>query len=130
MATAGAGCRTKSAPAPKPGSRAAIDPVLNLTYWGTAQAKPWRRDLRGSGSGATNYANSTVALDADTGKLKWFYNHAPGESLDLDEVFERILIDHGDQQDADDDGQGRHPVEAGPHHRQVHRLAARRCTRT
>jgi len=73
------------------------DPKLNLTYWGTAQAKPWRRDLRGSGAGATNYANSTVALDADTGKLKWFYNHAPGESLDLDEVFERILIDHGDQ---------------------------------
>jgi alcohol dehydrogenase (cytochrome c) len=73
------------------------DPVLNLTYWGTAQAKPWRRDLRGSGAGATNYANSTVALDADTGKLKWFYNHAPGESLDLDEVFERILIDHGDR---------------------------------
>jgi len=72
------------------------DPVLNLTYWGTAQAKPWRRDLRGSGAGATDYANSTVALDADTGKLKWFYNHAPGESLDLDEVFERILIDHGD----------------------------------
>ena len=73
------------------------DPVLNLTYWGTAQAKPWRRDLRGSKDGATDYANSTVALDADTGELKWFYNHAPGESLDLDEVFERILIDHGDQ---------------------------------
>ncbi len=73
----------------------AFDPALNLTYWGTAQAKPWRHDLRGSGGGATNYANSTVALDADTGKLKWFYNHAPGESLDLDEVFERILIDHG-----------------------------------
>lgn len=73
------------------------DPVLNLTYWGTAQAKPWRRDLRGSGDGATNYANSTVALNPDTGELKWFYNHAPGESLDLDEVFERILIDHGEQ---------------------------------
>ena len=73
----------------------AFDPALNLTYWGTAQAKPWRRDLRGSGNGATDYANSTVALDADTGKLKWFFNHAPGESLDLDEVFERILIDHG-----------------------------------
>ena len=71
------------------------DPALNLTYWGTAQAKPWRRDLRGSGAGATDYANSTLALDADTGKLKWFYNHAPGESLDLDEVFERVLIDHG-----------------------------------
>jgi alcohol dehydrogenase (cytochrome c) len=71
------------------------DPALNLTYWGTAQAKPWRRDLRGSGAGATDYANSTLALDADTGKLRWFFNHAPGESLDLDEVFERILIDHG-----------------------------------
>jgi alcohol dehydrogenase (cytochrome c) len=73
------------------------DPVLNTTYWGTAQAKPWRRDLRGSGDGATLYANSTLALDPDTGKLKWYFNHAPGESFDLDEVFERILIDHGSQ---------------------------------
>jgi alcohol dehydrogenase (cytochrome c) len=73
------------------------DPDSNTTYWGTAQAKPWRRDLRGSGSGATLYANSTLALDPDTGKLKWFVSHAPGESLDLDEVFERVLIDHGDE---------------------------------
>jgi alcohol dehydrogenase (cytochrome c) len=73
------------------------DPALNLTYWGTAQAKPWRRDERGSGAGATDYANSTLALDPDTGKLKWSYNHAPGESFDLDEVFERVLVDHGDQ---------------------------------
>ena len=43
------------------------------------------------------YANSTLALDPDTGKLKWYFQHAPGESLDLDEVFERVLIDHGDQ---------------------------------
>jgi alcohol dehydrogenase (cytochrome c) len=73
------------------------DPELNTTYWGTAQAKPWRRDLRGSGDGATDYANSTVALDPETGKLKWAFQHAPGESLDLDEVFERVLIDHGKQ---------------------------------
>ncbi len=73
------------------------DPVLNTTYWGTAQAKPWRRDLRGSGAGATDYGNSTVALDPDTGKLKWWHNHAPGETFDLDEVFERVLIDHGAQ---------------------------------
>jgi alcohol dehydrogenase (cytochrome c) len=73
------------------------DPELNTTYWGTAQAKPWRRDLRGSGTGATLYANSTLALDPDTGKLKWYFSHAPGESFDLDEVFERILIDHGAQ---------------------------------
>ena len=71
------------------------DPVLNTTYWGTAQAKPWRRDLRGSGTGATEYANSTLALDPETGKLKWWYNHAPGETFDLDEVFDRMLVDHG-----------------------------------
>jgi alcohol dehydrogenase (cytochrome c) len=74
-----------------------FDPDLNTTYWGVAQAKPWRRDLRGSGKGDTNYANSTIALDPDTGKLKWFFQHGPGESLDLDEVYERVLINHGDQ---------------------------------
>jgi alcohol dehydrogenase (cytochrome c) len=69
------------------------DPDLNLTYWGTAQAKPWMRVSRGSGNGATLYANSTLAINAGTGKLAWYYNHAPGETLDLDEVFERVLVD-------------------------------------
>jgi alcohol dehydrogenase (cytochrome c) len=69
------------------------DPDLNLTYWGTAQAKPWMRASRGSGNGANLFANSTVALDVDTGKMAWYYNHAPGETLDLDEVFERVLVD-------------------------------------
>ena len=69
------------------------DPDLNLTYWGTAQSKPWMRVSRGSGNGATLYANSTLALNPDTGKLAWYYDHAPGETLDLDEVFERVLVD-------------------------------------
>ena len=69
------------------------DPDLNLTFWGTAQAKPWMRASRGSGNGATLYANSTLALNADTGKLVWYHSHAPGETLDLDEVFERVLVD-------------------------------------
>lgn len=73
------------------------DPDLNLTYWGIAQAKPWMRASRQSGNGGTLFANSTVALNADTGKLNWFYNHAPGESLDLDEVFERVLVDDAGQ---------------------------------
>jgi alcohol dehydrogenase (cytochrome c) len=73
------------------------DPELNLTYWGTAQSKPWMRPSRGSGTGETLYANSTVALNADTGKLAWYYDHAPGESLDLDEVFERVLVDNGNE---------------------------------
>jgi alcohol dehydrogenase (cytochrome c) len=74
------------------------DPDLNITYWGTAQAKPWMRPSRGSGNGATLFANSTVALNADTGKLQWYFSHAPGESLDLDETFERVLVDDNGRQ--------------------------------
>ncbi len=73
------------------------DPELDTTYWGTAQGKPWRRDERGSATGATDYANSTLALDPATGTLKWWFNHAPGETFDLDEVFERVLVDHGER---------------------------------
>jgi alcohol dehydrogenase (cytochrome c) len=74
------------------------DPELNLTYWGTAQAKPWMPASRGMGSRDVGlYTNSTVALDASTGKLAWHYAHAPGEALDLDVVFERVLVDAGDE---------------------------------
>jgi alcohol dehydrogenase (cytochrome c) len=74
------------------------DPDLNLTYWGTAQAKPWMPASRGMGSRDVGlYTNSTVAIDASTGKLAWHYAHAPGESLDLDVVFERVLVDAGDE---------------------------------
>ena len=55
------------------------------------------RASRKTGNASALYSNSTLALDPDTGKLKWYFQHAPGESLDLDEVFERVLIDHGDQ---------------------------------
>jgi alcohol dehydrogenase (cytochrome c) len=74
------------------------DPDLDLTYWGTAQAKPWMRASRGS-SAFDNvlYTSSTLALRPKDGTLAWHYQHAPGESLDLDEVFERVLVDIGDQ---------------------------------
>ncbi|HUQ52002.1 MAG TPA: PQQ-binding-like beta-propeller repeat protein, partial [Gammaproteobacteria bacterium] len=73
------------------------DPELNLTYWGTAQAKPWMPVSRGMSSRDVGlYTNSTVAIDASTGKLAWHYAHAPGEALDLDVVFERVLVDSGD----------------------------------
>ena len=74
------------------------DPDLNLTYWGVAQAKPWMPASRGNTVfDAALYAASTVALNADDGKLAWHYQHAPGESLDLDEVYERVLVDAGGQ---------------------------------
>ena len=74
------------------------DPDLNLTYWGVAQSKPWNFLSRHTTPyDKTLYANSTVALNPDTGKLSWYFQHAPGESFDLDEVFERVLVDIGDQ---------------------------------
>ena len=70
------------------------DPVLNLTYWGVAQAKPWFAVSRGnSARNPALYTSSTIALNADNGELKWYHQHVPGETLDLDEVYERVLVD-------------------------------------
>jgi alcohol dehydrogenase (cytochrome c) len=72
------------------------DPELDLTYWGVAQAKPWvpaSRDM--SALDRALYTSTTLALDPDDGSLKWYFQHAPGEALDLDEVYERVLIDVG-----------------------------------
>ncbi|HUR35130.1 MAG TPA: PQQ-binding-like beta-propeller repeat protein [Vicinamibacterales bacterium] len=68
------------------------DPATNLVYWGTAQAKPWARAARGTDAAAL-FTSSTLALDPDTGAMKWYYQHLPGETQDMDEVFERILVD-------------------------------------
>ena len=76
-----------------PGS---YDPVTKLVYYGTSQAKPWSRDARGS-DGDALYSNSTLALDPTTGEMKWYFQHIPGDSHDMDETFERILIDYDGQ---------------------------------
>lgn len=74
-----------------PGS---FDPVLNLIYWGTSQPKPWASALRGTEAPAL-HTSSTLAINADTGKLVWHFQHLPAETHDLDEAFERILVDVG-----------------------------------
>jgi len=78
-----------------------FDPETGLVYWGTAQAKPWSRAGRRTfgetelyaGGERELYANSTLALDPKTGEIVWYFQHIPGESHDMDEAFERILID-------------------------------------
>ena len=73
------------------------DPDLDLTYWGIAQAKPWMPVSRGTSFKDSGlYTASTVALRGSDGSLAWHYQHIPAESLDLDEVFERVLVDVGD----------------------------------
>ena len=76
------------------------DPELHLTYWGIAQTKPFMPVSRGMGATVFDkslYTNSTVALDPDTGSLAWYHQHIPGESLDHDEVYERVLVNIGEQ---------------------------------
>ena len=74
-----------------PGS---YDPELKLFYIGTAQAKPFVPASRGmTALDAALYTNTTLALDPKTGKMTWYFQHIPGESLDMDVVYERVLID-------------------------------------
>ena len=70
------------------------DPEAGLVFFGVAQAKPWMAVSRGlTTDDAGLYANSTVALDVQTGRIVWHRQHIPGESLDMDEAFEQVLID-------------------------------------
>ncbi len=72
------------------------DPRLDLVYFGVAQAKPWVARSRGmTVDDPALYTNSTVALRPADGDLAWHFQHVPGETLDLDEVYERVLVDVG-----------------------------------
>ena len=72
------------------------DPSLDLVYFGVAQAKPWVARSRGmTVDDPALYTNSTVALRPGDGTLEWHFQHVPGETLDLDEVYERVLVDVG-----------------------------------
>ena len=76
-----------------PGS---YDPELNLAYFGPAQTYdtgPLRVLADESFSNDGLYTNSTVALDPDTGRLVWFYQHLPNDQWDLDWAFERTITE-------------------------------------
>jgi len=78
-----------------PGS---YDPTLNLFFIGTSQAKPWVADSRGmTTKDSALYTNSTLAINPNTGKIKWFYQHIPGETIDMEVGFERVLVDYNNK---------------------------------
>jgi alcohol dehydrogenase (cytochrome c) len=67
------------------------DPELNLLYWGVGNASS---DLNASKRRGDNlYTASIVALDPDTGKLKWHYQEVPQDVWDYDAAFELYLVD-------------------------------------
>ncbi len=67
------------------------DPDSNLTYWGIGNPGPdWNADLR---LGDNLYTDCVVALDADTGKLKWYFQFTPHDDFDFDSVQVPVLAD-------------------------------------
>ena len=68
------------------------DPELNLVYVGTSITSPAPKFMLGGRDLEHLYHNSTLALDADTGDIVWYYQHLT-DHWDLDHPFERILVD-------------------------------------
>jgi len=67
------------------------DPEANLIYWGIGNPGPdWNPAVR---KGANLYSDCVVALDADTGKLKWYYQFTPNDEWDFDSVQVPVLAD-------------------------------------
>ena len=66
------------------------DPATNLLYVGTGNPAPWIADMR---RGDNLYTMSAVALDVDTGKMKWYHQYLANEPWDFDTVAEHHVID-------------------------------------
>jgi alcohol dehydrogenase (cytochrome c) len=68
------------------------DPELNLIYIGTSVTIPAPKFILGGNELKHLYHNCTLAVNADTGKIVWYYQHVV-DHWDLDHPFERILVD-------------------------------------
>nr|MCS5638122.1 PQQ-dependent dehydrogenase, methanol/ethanol family [Myxococcota bacterium] len=69
------------------------DPDFNNVYLGVGNGSPWTRVIRSPGGGDNLFLSSIVALDADTGKLKWHYQTTPGDNWDYTAVQDMALAD-------------------------------------
>jgi alcohol dehydrogenase (cytochrome c) len=68
-----------------------FDPELNTLYWGTSNPSP---DFDGQPRpGDDLYTNCLLALDPDTGKLKWYFQFTPHDLFDYDATETAVLID-------------------------------------
>jgi alcohol dehydrogenase (cytochrome c) len=68
------------------------DPQLNLIYIGTSVSSPAPKYMLDGNDKKYLYHNSTLALNADSGRIEWYYQHLV-DHWDLDHPFERLLID-------------------------------------
>jgi alcohol dehydrogenase (cytochrome c) len=67
------------------------DPAANLIYWGTGNPSP---DMIGDNRKGDNlYSDAIVALDSNSGKLKWYFQFTPHDVLDMDATQVPVLLD-------------------------------------
>ncbi len=71
---------------------ASYDPELRLIFQGTSVTSPAPKFMLGGVENTRLYHNSTLALDVETGEIRWFYQHL-NDHWDLDHPFERLLVD-------------------------------------
>ena len=68
------------------------DTDLGLFVIGTSQPKPWVAASRGmTPRDQALFTNTTLALDPHTGEIKWHFQHVPGETIDMEVGFERLI---------------------------------------
>lgn len=68
----------------------AYDPESNITYWGTGNPVPmFDPEYR---PGDNLFTNSTLAIDPETGEMKWHFQYTPGDYMDYDEVGSQLLV--------------------------------------
>ena len=69
------------------------EPESNTLYVGTGNGSPWTREIRSPGGGDNLYLSSILALDADSGRLKWYYQTTPGDNWDYTATQPLMLAD-------------------------------------
>jgi quinohemoprotein ethanol dehydrogenase len=70
----------------------AYDPEMNLVYVGTGNAEPWVQKFRGKANVDNLYTCSILALDVNTGQLKWHYQTVPNDNWDFDSVQQLMIL--------------------------------------
>ncbi len=69
------------------------DPDFHTIYLGVGNGAPWTRAIRSPGGGDNLFLASIVALDADNGRMKWYYQTTPGDNWDYTAVQDMMLAD-------------------------------------
>lgn len=77
------------------------DPEQNLVFFGVGQPYPWVAEISGllpesadpNDSNDALYTDSTLAINPTTGELEWYHQYLANDTLDLDYVYDRILVD-------------------------------------